>query len=813
MSTPCACLCLGLTSLACGGGREAGAPDATLDAADATPAPDAADAPPPADGVDVAPDADVAVGDLPVGSPCTSASACAPGLICVYRTLADPGPTCVDPTVGWYDNGTDPAKRMVRSGDWVRKRVDTWEADGARCNDGSPYAYFVSPGSGSGANRWIIFFKGGGACAGASCALRWAAQPQYMRDWRTAQLADGETPNYGPGSRDGVGGGLYSRTGRTDGPVIPNVMGNWNVVHLHYCTSDVFAGTTTAAENELRLWFRGRAVVTSVLRELLDGFDTSAHGFNLPSLAQAEVVLVAGGSAGAAGARHNMDAIASMIKARNPATVVRGHADAAFAPPIRPESYATDVSGGDNWRALFDADCEAAHPDQRYLCADGVHLVNGHGLADFFGGVDNGHLGVAAAGETGAVDAFYIAMATRDGKALPAAGAIGMCVRSDECASNADCGAASACMGGKCLAIAPCEAAYCTPDDGVCFGRDDPPVCIAGVASHASECDQGATCPGVGCCPTGEVCDAGYCVQPGFGPCVSSTECPAGFACASGLCMGAADGSDDCPTGYNYEPDTGTCDQIPGCSATNPCGAGYACLAPHMTPWGQTFAAGVIRELSGLATKNGAWVALSWTHTMTSGAKYYGVNMERVRGKTPAEAMNAWMQDPSGAVDFVATLEDLPVPLWAWEVTGIQPVGVGLTSGTGCANQAVVVGLCDVASPCTSLADPLAVLTIGDSATRFMAGSPPAGGAPLKLVVAANPTCGSPSLELAANAHLIVTYRYGPDAGATHTVKVPLTPQGAALEVRSFPQTAYLGAAGTSFAEPTLETVLGSRLE
>ena len=43
----------------------------------------------------------------------------------------------------------------------------------AVCLDGSPATYFLGAGSGSGANKWVVFFEGGAWCLSASdCSAR-----------------------------------------------------------------------------------------------------------------------------------------------------------------------------------------------------------------------------------------------------------------------------------------------------------------------------------------------------------------------------------------------------------------------------------------------------------------------------------------------------------------------------------------------------------------------------------------------------------------------------------------------------------------
>ena len=261
-------------------------------------------------------------GGAPVGSSCGAASDCLSGLICPIVSAGSNDRVCVDPGLGVYDDGSGPSIQMVRN-DWIRKRVDDWETKDLRCDDGSPYAYYISPGVGVDVDNWLFFFKGGASCGNdEACALRWSIQPQFMRQWRSV------SPSYTPGRQSGPDAGLFSR----DEP--SNHFLNWTFVHLHYCSSDVFSGTATPAQNPTGFYFRGRSITEAVVDELLDGIDPS-----LPRLAQANQVVVSGGSAGASGARHNMDMMADRILARRPSAVVKGIADSAISPPLYPSQW------------------------------------------------------------------------------------------------------------------------------------------------------------------------------------------------------------------------------------------------------------------------------------------------------------------------------------------------------------------------------------------------------------------------------------------------------------------------------------------
>jgi hypothetical protein len=56
----------------------------------------------------------------------------------------------------------------------------------AVCNDGSPAAYFFAPGSGDGANTWLVYLEGAMFCWDeTSCNLRFKSLPFYMSSTAT----------------------------------------------------------------------------------------------------------------------------------------------------------------------------------------------------------------------------------------------------------------------------------------------------------------------------------------------------------------------------------------------------------------------------------------------------------------------------------------------------------------------------------------------------------------------------------------------------------------------------------------------------
>ena len=729
-------------------------------------------------------------GGRAVGSTCEYASDCLSGLVCPLAP-GGAGRVCTDPMAGVFDDSSGPALTDAGRG-WLRKRVDGWEEQDLRCNDGSPYAYYISLGEGAEANNWLFYLRGGAQCIDdEDCALRWLVQPRLMRQNRTI------TPNYTPGVQAGVAAGIFAR----DEP--SNHFHAWTFVNLQYCSSDAFSGTATPEQNLTGFYFRGHEIAKAVVEELLDGIDP-----RLPSLANADQVVVAGNSAGSSAARHNMDRIASQIRVHRPSAVVKGIADSSFVPPMLPGRYRRSGDSSRFWGLVADADCLEAHPDAPQLCTDEIHLLNGHGTADHNGGVDAGHLGVAASSENGAVDGVFVYMAQFDPKATAQVGAVGWCVRDSGCVSHADCGGGRGCFQGVCYDVQPCAPSYCTPADGACYGLDDPPSCLGLVATHANECDDND--PAGGGCAAGEVCAGGFCILDRSG-CESNSDCPVDFQCGrGGACTrGASDASECTLPGFRFEPDTLTCDQVTGCSETSPCPSGYRCLPGEFNSAGQTLSWGIREEFSGLAPDVGVYAPNAHSHTAISGIKYYGVTLPEIAGDTFAETLDAWLSGSPDYFEHIAGPDETPLPLWAWEVESFTAGGLDeRTAGTGCDDDAVVFRLCEADSACAAPADALATIGVGDSGTTSADGASPADPVRLKIVIETRPTCGAPVLEPAPGSYLELVYRYGPGLDNTHTVKAAVLGQQIL-----FPQTVWIGADGAIYLDPELTRIVAGRLE
>ena len=725
---------------------------------------------------------------------------CAEGEICVFAAVGDTEASCVDPRPGIWDDGSDPDKRLVRVGDgWHRKRVDAWEAESARCNDGSPYAYHFRKGNGDGVNRWLIYFKGGGSCLSEEeCAIRWITQNQFM-----SSTSDGFTPTKGDHGREQ---GVYALEEPT------NPFKDWNMVHVYYCSSDTFAGTLSPPASPLGLWFRGEAIVTAMVRELLAGFDTSELGFDLPPMSEAEVVVVAGGSAGAGAARLHMDRIASLIKTLNPASVVNGLSDAAFQAPIAPELYGGDVSGGafHGAEGFGDVDCLAAHPDSPGLCGNAAHLITGHGAAGYYGEADAGHLGIAGPGEAGAVDGLFVFMAQWDAKARSNSRVNNICVRT-ECTSDAECQPGEACLYGLCYRGEPCTPELCDPDDGLCWGPDHATGCIAEIATLRHQCGADGDCDG------GDICEQGLCVEPIYMGCADTSECPDGYLCLSNLCTRSAASAGECPPSYVFVEDMEVCEQVTGCGQENVCGTGHTCVSYQWTPRGATFSWGIRTELTGLGPDIGVFVPNNPTHTAARGEKFYAyVGGHRaptltIEGLTFADVLGEWLAGSPGYHERIAVPMRVPIPLFAQEIETAGHEGItSRTSGTGCEDDALFFVFCERSQDCDRPDDALYAVGIGDAGATTFAGAALDRPGPLELAVVGNPACSDVSLELERGEFISLRYQRDGDAAHAYGVRVSLPPT--TIRSDQLPLTLYVGMDGATYLDAELTEVGGGRL-
>jgi Pectinacetylesterase len=218
----------------------------------------------------------------------------------------------------------------------------------------------------------VWFFDGGGFCANyEDCAVRWCGEnfPYGER-----HMSSGPLPQ-------GIGGdGIMS----TD-PA--NTFQGWNLVFAAYCTSDLWGGARSDVVFDgnppYRLHFEGAQVAEDGIDAGVAGLVSDDGEMVLPSLADAERVLVGGTSAGCNGAASHTDA----VEAAAPGAVVTTVLDSCLYPepsvlgptyqPLWEDQLArfwdevyTPVYGTEP-----DPDCALAYKDELWRCVDLNTLV------------------------------------------------------------------------------------------------------------------------------------------------------------------------------------------------------------------------------------------------------------------------------------------------------------------------------------------------------------------------------------------------------------------------------------------------------
>eukprot|EP01113_Clastostelium_recurvatum_P025069 TRINITY_DN3008_c0_g1_i7.p1 TRINITY_DN3008_c0_g1~~TRINITY_DN3008_c0_g1_i7.p1 ORF type:complete len:367 (+),score=50.78 TRINITY_DN3008_c0_g1_i7:20-1120(+) len=170
-----------------------------------------------------------------------------------------------------------------RASNTVLNRVEV-ASSSAKCLDGSPYSYYVSPGSTP--SKFYINMQGGGWCQDLNeCAQR-------------AQTALGSSKSWTPTQ-------TFSDTFSRDSLQNP-LMANWTLVYLPYCDGGSFTGNAVSATDP-PLYFRGLNIREAVVADL-----RQSYGFN-----DASDVVVGGCSAGGLAAYLHTDWYASQVpKAR-----------------------------------------------------------------------------------------------------------------------------------------------------------------------------------------------------------------------------------------------------------------------------------------------------------------------------------------------------------------------------------------------------------------------------------------------------------------------------------------------------------------
>ncbi|MEM7129290.1 MAG: pectin acetylesterase-family hydrolase [Chloroflexota bacterium] len=228
-------------------------------------------------------------------------------------------------------------------------------------NNGTTPLFYFRRGVGTGADKWVFYFQGGGTC--------------FDED-----SCDGRLPNLTGAGPWNTPGNLVLYAGkRADGIFNPDPAKNpdfynWNHVFMVYASSDSWAGDGDVIIDGNTWHFRGHSIVNAIFDAVRD-----PNIIGTPNLTNASAVLLAGSSAGASGMRHNIDRLVTFLN-NNGIQDVRAIGDASISPTVTDEQQqANDVLGAlriTTQNLQLDESCVAANPTAPEQCIMGSFLLD-----------------------------------------------------------------------------------------------------------------------------------------------------------------------------------------------------------------------------------------------------------------------------------------------------------------------------------------------------------------------------------------------------------------------------------------------------
>ncbi|KQK19774.1 pectin acetylesterase 5 [Brachypodium distachyon] len=221
---------------------------------------------------------------------------------------------------------------------------------GAVCLDGSPPAYQLDRGFGSGRYNWLVYLEGGGWCDTIeSCSKHKKSGLGSSNLIEAVQLP-----------------GIFSNDHRQNSDFY-----NWNKVFIRYCDGASFSGDAEGEDQDgTKLFFRGLRIWEAVIDELME-----------KGLANAKQALLAGCSSGGLAVLLHCD----NFSARFPQTVpVKCFSDAGFFLDIKDisgERFIRSVFSGvvhlQNVRKVLPKDCLAKkEPTDCFFPAEVIKSIN-----------------------------------------------------------------------------------------------------------------------------------------------------------------------------------------------------------------------------------------------------------------------------------------------------------------------------------------------------------------------------------------------------------------------------------------------------
>ncbi|MDL1898914.1 hypothetical protein FBQ82_21950 [Anaerolineae bacterium CFX7] len=268
----------------------------------------------------------------------------------------------IAPTLAKTPTIPAPATRTTLTGsarEFTRLMIDAEKHPKAKCNDGTTPLFFLQRGKDDGADKWVLYFKGGGACSSKT------ACEQRERGLTSATPWLARNPGLRGADEEGIDGIL------SDNPAHNPDFYNWNHVFMVYCSSDLWAGTRAASDESFGWYCAGHYIADAFMDALADEAIVGAQ-----NLAQAKQILVTGSSAGGFGVHNNIDRMAERFHDAD----VRAVSDAAVA---NFASVATtgELGGGRQeqwnlWQPRYDESCMTANADAPWICRDGDFLAS-----------------------------------------------------------------------------------------------------------------------------------------------------------------------------------------------------------------------------------------------------------------------------------------------------------------------------------------------------------------------------------------------------------------------------------------------------
>jgi hypothetical protein len=217
----------------------------------------------------------------------------------------------------------------------------------AVCNDGSPGVFYVRPGSGDDANKWIVHTQGGGGCGTyEDCLERWCGQqgnlPYKANKMSTDWDGDGVINVHLQAEAEGMS--EYAPG---------NDFKDWTHVWMYYCSSDSWMGRATTVPYTgavpYTLAHRGHTILSAARRMLrknaVAGWSTD-DGYLVPDLDDATHVVFTGTSAGAKGALQNVDWFMTPLAAPHKYLVLDGNIDVADTVLLSRDIWVDDDGDG-----------------------------------------------------------------------------------------------------------------------------------------------------------------------------------------------------------------------------------------------------------------------------------------------------------------------------------------------------------------------------------------------------------------------------------------------------------------------------------